>query len=78
MNTRLHAVTDAKGRPIRFFMAAGQEQRLHRCGSLGSSSLPKAEWLLADRGYDADWLREAFEDKGINVCLRAGRPARRP
>ena len=24
MNTKLHAVTDAKGRPIRFFMSAGQ------------------------------------------------------
>jgi len=24
MNTKLHAVTDAEGRPIRFFMTAGQ------------------------------------------------------
>jgi transposase len=24
MNTKLHAVTDADGRPIRFFMTAGQ------------------------------------------------------
>ena len=24
MNTKLHAVTDALGRPIRFFMSAGQ------------------------------------------------------
>ena len=24
------------------------------------SSLPDAEWLLADRGYDADWFREAL------------------
>ena len=24
MNTKLHAVTDADGRPIRFFMSAGQ------------------------------------------------------
>jgi len=23
-------------------------------------SLPKADWLLADRGYDADWFREAL------------------
>lgn len=25
MNTKLHAVTDANGRPISFFMTAGQE-----------------------------------------------------
>lgn len=24
MNTRLHAVTDTRGRPIKFFMSAGQ------------------------------------------------------
>ena len=24
LNTKLHAVTDAKGRPLRFFMTAGQ------------------------------------------------------
>lgn len=26
-------------------------------------SLPKADWMLADRGYDADWFREALHDK---------------
>ena len=23
--------------------------------------LPEAEWLLTDRGYDADWFREALQ-----------------
>ena len=26
------------------------------------SSLPTADWLLGDRGYDTDWLREALVD----------------
>ena len=26
------------------------------------SSLPAAEWLIADRGYDADWFRNALKD----------------
>jgi hypothetical protein len=25
------------------------------------NDLPEAEWLLADRGYDADWFREALQ-----------------
>ncbi|WP_370453602.1 transposase [Paracoccus sp. JM45] len=25
--------------------------------------------LLADRGYDADWYREALQDKGIKPCI---------
>ncbi len=33
------------------------------------AAFPKADWLLADRGYDADWLREALKDKGMKVCI---------
>ena len=33
------------------------------------SSLPEEEWLLADRGYDADWLREALVDRGMKPCI---------
>ncbi len=39
-------------------------------------SLPKAGWLLADRGYDADWFREALKDKGIKLCI-PGRKSRK-
>jgi transposase len=28
-------------------------------------SLPAVDWLIADRGYDADWFREALRDKRI-------------
>ena len=38
--------------------------------------MPKAEWLLADRGHDADWYREALKDKGIRVCI-PGRKSRK-
>ena len=37
--------------------------------------LPKAEWLLANRGYDADWYRDALKDKGIEPCI-PGRKSR--
>jgi hypothetical protein len=33
------------------------------------SSMPKAEWLLADRGYDADWFIDALKGKGKNACI---------
>ncbi len=33
------------------------------------SSLPDVEWLLGDRGYDADWFRETLKDKGIRMCI---------
>jgi transposase len=43
-------------------------------------SLPAVDWLIADRGYDADWFREALQDKGIRACIPGrksrGRPVR--
>jgi transposase len=74
MNTKLHAVTEAESRPIRFFMTAGQISDYTGAAAL-LDSLPKANWLLADRGYDADWFREALEDKGIKSCI-PGRKSR--
>jgi hypothetical protein len=44
MNTKLHAVTDAKGRPIRFFMSAAQDSDYTGAAAL-LSSLPKADCL---------------------------------
>ena len=32
-------------------------------------ALPRARYMLADRGYDADWFREALRDKGIEPCI---------
>ena len=74
MNTKLHAVTDAEGRPIRFYMTAGQVSDYTGAAAL-LSSLPKAEWLPADRGYDADWFRDALKNKGIKPCI-PGRKSR--
>ena len=34
--------------------------------------------LLADRGYDADWLRAALIEKGITPCIPTKKNRRRP
>ena len=39
------------------------------------SNLPAAEWLLGDRGYDADWFREALVNIGIKPYI-PGRKSR--
>ncbi len=50
MNTKLHAVSDADGRPLSFFMTAGQVSDYTGAAAL-LDDLPKAQWLLGDRGY---------------------------
>lgn len=33
------------------------------------ASLPPTRALLADGGYDADWLRDALADRGAEACI---------
>lgn len=68
LNTKLHAVTDANGRPLRFFMTAGQVSDYTGAAALMGSLLATG-WLITDRGYDADWFREALKDTGIRPCI---------
>ena len=75
MNTKQHAITDTSGRPIRLFITAGQISDSTGAAAL-MNGLPEAEWLLADRGYDADWFRETLVDKGTKPCI-PGRKSRK-
>ena len=68
MNTKLHAICDSQGRPIDLFVTAGQVSDYIGARAL-LSGLPNVKWLLGDRGYDADWFREALQDKGIRACI---------
>ncbi|WP_279483200.1 IS5 family transposase [Aureimonas sp. SK2] len=74
MNTKLHAVADTNGRPLSFFLTAGPVSDDTGAAAL-LDDLPKAQWLLGDRGYDADWFRDAVQAKGIKPCI-SGRKSR--
>jgi transposase len=77
VNTKLHAVRDGKGRPLSFLITTGQvRDDMGAAALLGS--LPAAEWLIANRSYDADWLREALKDKGYAQGSRARSRAASP
>ncbi|WP_420029475.1 IS5 family transposase [Rhodovulum visakhapatnamense] len=66
MNTKLHAICDSNGRPFNLFVTAGPvSDDIGARALLGP--LPKVGWLLGDRGYDADWFRDALKDKGIRA-----------
>jgi transposase len=75
MNTKLHAITDTNGRPIRLFITAGQVSD-YSGGAALMNGLPKAEWLLADRGCDADGFRETLLDNSATPCI-LGRKSRK-
>ena len=68
MNTKLHAICDSQGRPLDLFVTAGQVSDYIGVQAL-LGGLPKAERLLGDSFYDADWFRETSKDKAIHACI---------
>lgn len=42
------------------------------------SALPPTSAPIADKGYDADWVRAALSDEGIATCLPARRGRTNP
>jgi transposase len=77
MNSKLHAVCDSQGRPLNLFVTAGQVSDYIGARAL-LGSLPTVEWLLGDRGYDADRFREALQDKGIRACIPGRKQRKTP
>lgn len=59
MKTKLHAICDSQDRPLDLFTTAGQVSDYISVRAL-LSRLPNVKWLLGDRVYDADWLRDAL------------------
>jgi transposase len=41
----------------------------YKGAALMLDALPRAKALLGDRGYDADWLRQALTARGITACI---------
>jgi transposase len=70
MNTKLHAICDSLGRPLSLFVTAGQVSNYIGARAL-CDSLPDVDRLLGNRGYDADWFREALREKGIHAYIPA-------
>jgi len=55
LTSKIHAVVDANGLPVHLALTPGEAHDNRLCSVLLSTLLPQA-MLLADRGYDADWI----------------------
>ncbi len=63
LTTKIHAVVDAKGLPIRLALSAGQEHDSLLAGDL-LTELRYNGMLLADKAYDSDAIRELVRERG--------------
>src|SRR5262245_20162821 len=74
LTSKIHAVVDTNGLPVRLALTAG-EAHDNRLASKLLSRLKSGSMLLADRGYDADWIRALATRKGAlaNIPPRCNR-----
>jgi transposase len=70
LNPKLHAVCDESGRLIILLLSEGPMSD-HMGARLVLEVLSTGSTLIADRGYDSNWFREALADKDITPCIPA-------
>ncbi|WP_141700935.1 IS5 family transposase [Mesorhizobium sp. SEMIA 3007] len=74
LTTKIHALVDAQGRPIKLTLTAGQMSDIASAADL-IKELPEGAMLLADKGYDANALRNAVTERKAwaNIPPKANR-----
>jgi transposase len=74
LTTKIHALTDANGLPLELVLTPGQAADCPAAARL-LGRLHEGTILLADKAYDADWLRRSIEAAGAapNIPSKANR-----
>ena len=60
--TKIHMAVDSYGLPIEFFITGG-EVHDSKAAPILIDMLPSSDYIIADRGYDSEALREQIRDK---------------
>jgi transposase len=68
---------DGKGLPVRIGLTSGEAHDNRLCAALLSGLRPQA-LLLADRGYDADWIRTFAAQRGAWANIPPKRNCKEP
>jgi transposase len=76
--TKLHARCDARGLPLGFVLTPGQAHDVQGFAQLFRMIGDRFEAFLADRGYDADAIREEIADAGVEAIIPAKANRRTP
>jgi transposase len=64
LTSKVHAVVDARGLPVRLGLTPGETHDNRLCPVLLAGLRCPQTMVLADRGYDADWIRDFVHRQG--------------
>jgi len=77
LTSKIHALVDADGLPVRLGLTTGEAHDNRLCSILLSGLSPRT-MLLADRGYNADWIRVLASEKGAWANIPPKRNRKEP
>ena len=77
LTSKVHAVVDANGLRARICLSPGEAHDNRLCPVLLAGLRPKT-MVLADRGYDADWIRALVNEQGAWANIPPKRNRRDP
>ena len=68
-STKIHVKVDALGNPLKLALTAGQRNDKVGWPMLREPSDEIASAILADRGYDANWIRNELAEMGVEAVI---------
>jgi transposase len=67
LTTKIHALTDAQGRPLRFILTGGQAHDSITAADLLAGQAPSG--VIADKAYDSNALRQLIAEAGAQAVI---------
>ena len=71
LTTKIHTLTDAQGRPLRFILTGGQAHDSTTAADLLTGRATTG--VIADKAYDSNALRELIGDAGAEAIIPSTR-----
>ena len=68
LTTKIHALTNENGLPLRYLLTPGQANDAPPAKIL-LNSLQPGQVVLADKAYDADWIRAMIWEQGATAVI---------
>ncbi|WP_085984614.1 IS5 family transposase [Methylobacterium sp. WSM2598] len=75
--TKIHALVDVLGRPGVLLLTPGNTSAVRTAPAVLAEAPGPIQRLIADKGYDADWLRADLREKGITPVIPGTRARKR-
>lgn len=68
LTTKIHALVNENGLPLRFHLTPGQAHDAPAAKPL-LTGLQPGQQVLADKAYDADWIRKLIWEQGAEAVI---------